>query len=220
MVEYEESVNPIRVYIDALAAHYRVLLALQVKVKNETEIATCAKVLDQSPALAAVRGIEADAKWTMFAKQPMPTLSSKPVSQKRREIQHRIGLLPNLSTTTSCQRPSLEDITTPNSLLSKCRSSFDPARGAGFNVSTQGWLKMETIRIPSPSVFLSSPVVQSAKPPPTTNATPPKRKTTAPKQSSAASKASTGVTKPKQSKSRNGGYSTPKSSYLPIFLAR
>lgn len=154
----------------------------------------------------------------------MPTLPSKPVSQKRREIQHRIGqvlhnsLFTNSSTTT-CQLTSPNTITTPTSLLLKCRPPCDPARGAGFNVSTQSWLKMETITIPSPSVFLSSPVVQSAKLPPPTNATPQKRMATAARQSSASSKTSAGVTKPKQSKSRNGVHNTPKSSYLPLFLA-
>jgi hypothetical protein len=145
----------------------------------------------------------------------MPTWPSKPASQKRREIQHRIGpvlhtsLVPN-SLSTTCQRPSPNSITTPTSSLLKRRSPCDPARGADFNVSTQGRLEMETIRIPSPSVSLSSPVVQSAKLSPPTNTTPRKRKATASKQSSAASKASAGVTKPKQSKSRNGVHGTPK----------
>jgi hypothetical protein len=154
----------------------------------------------------------------MFANQPMPTLLSKTVSQK-----HRIGqvlhtsLIPNISTTT-CQRPSPNSITTPNSLLLKHLPPCDHSRGVDFNVSIQDWLKMETITIPSPSVFLSSPVVQSAKLPPPANATPQKRKATAAKQSSAASKASAGVTKPKQSKSRNGVQSALKSSYLSLFL--
>lgn len=152
----------------------------------------------------------------MFANQPMPTLPSKPVSQKRRELQHRIGqvlhtsFIPNLLTTT-CQRPPPNCITTQDSLSSKRRLPCDPARRVGFNVSTKGWLKMETIRIPSPSVFLSSPVVQSAKLPPPTNTIPQKRKATAAKQSSAPSKVSASVTKPKQSKSRNGVHSTSKS---------
>jgi len=173
---------------------------------------------------AAVRGIEADAKRIMFANQPMPTMPSKPVSQKRPEILHRIGpalhtSLCTKSSTTTCQLSFSNAIITPNSLLLKRCLPCHPPCGAGFDVSTQGLLKMETITIPSPSVFLSSPVVQSAKLSPPTHATPQKRKKTTTKQSSTASKPSAGVTKPKQSKSRNGEHSTPKSSDPPLYLA-
>jgi hypothetical protein len=123
------------------------------------------------------------------------------------------------SSTTTCQLSSLNSIKPPTRLLLKHRSLCDLACVAGLNVSTQSWLKMETITIPSPSVFLSSPFAQSAKLPPPTNPTPPKRKLTTAKQSSVASKTSAGVTKPKQSKSRNGVHSTPQSSYLSLFLA-
>jgi hypothetical protein len=156
----------------------------------------------------------------MFANQPMPTLPSKPVSQKRREILHRIGpalhtSLCTKSSTTTCQQSFSNAITTPNSLLLKRCLPCHPPCGVGFDVSTQGLLKMETITIPSPSVFLSSPVVQSAKLPPPTNTTPQKRKETTTKQS----KPLAGVTKPKQSKSRNGEHNTPKSSDLPPYLS-
>lgn len=155
----------------------------------------------------------------MFANQPIPSMPPKPVSQKRRKIQHRIGpvlhtsLFPNSSNTT-CQRSSSSNITTPNSSLWNRCLTRDPARGAGFDVSTQSWLKMETITIPSPSVFLSSPVVQSAKLPPSNNPTPHKRKAAITKSSSAVAKPSAGIAKPKQSKSRNGVQSSPNSSYL------
>jgi len=143
----------------------------------------------------------------------MPTMASKPVSQKRQEIQHRIGqvlhasLFTNSSTTTYQLSSSIK---IPNTRLLKHSLPRDPAREAGIDVSTEGRLKMETITIPSPSVFLSSPVAQSAKPPPSTNTAPQKRKATSTKQSSASSKPSAGVTKPKQSKSRNGEHSTSK----------
>ena len=59
---------------------------------------------------------------------------------------------------------------------------------------------METITIPSPSAFLSSPVIKPApKPPP-----PPRRKSTTTTKSANATKKQNGVVKPKQSKSRNG----------------
>lgn len=70
---------------------------------------------------------------------------------------------------------------------------------------------METITIPSPSAFLraSSPV-QTAEAPPDPE---PKRRPSAPKQQSvaaaAAKKNAVGVTKPKQSKSRNGTCGSP-----------
>ncbi|PQE30854.1 c6 finger domain-containing protein [Rutstroemia sp. NJR-2017a WRK4] len=60
---------------------------------------------------------------------------------------------------------------------------------------------METITIPSPSAFLSSPVITPApKPPPP----PKKRKQSTSKASNPSAKKETGITKPKQSKSRNG----------------
>ena len=66
---------------------------------------------------------------------------------------------------------------------------------------------METITIPSPSAFLSSPVLKPApKPPP-----PPKRKpiTTSKATGPSSAKKQTGIVKPKQSKSRNGTSATP-----------
>ncbi|RDW67009.1 putative acriflavine sensitivity control protein ACR-2 [Coleophoma crateriformis] len=60
---------------------------------------------------------------------------------------------------------------------------------------------METITIPSPSAFLSSPILESpTKPPPPA----PKRKPTPTKPAASISKKANGVVKPKQSKSRNG----------------
>ncbi|KAH6665179.1 fungal-specific transcription factor domain-containing protein [Halenospora varia] len=58
---------------------------------------------------------------------------------------------------------------------------------------------METITIPSPTAFLSSPVLKPAPEPP-----PPKRKPTAPRATTSAPKRKNGIDKPKQSKSRNG----------------
>ncbi|KAL3417205.1 hypothetical protein PVAG01_11205 [Phlyctema vagabunda] len=66
---------------------------------------------------------------------------------------------------------------------------------------------METITIPSPSAFLSSPVLQSepkpAPPPPPPPATQ-RRKSTTPKATATSTKKQNGIAKPKQSKSRNG----------------
>jgi hypothetical protein len=71
-----------------------------------------------------------------------------------------------------------------------------------IHVATQELRKMETITIPSPSAFLSSPVIKPApKPPPPP---PPKRKPTATTKSTNTTKKQNGVIKPKQSKSRNG----------------
>lgn len=67
---------------------------------------------------------------------------------------------------------------------------------------------METITIPSPSVFLATSPVQSPKeasektPPPKPKASKPKQAT--PKQPASKDKKIAGITKPKQSKSRNG----------------
>lgn len=68
-----------------------------------------------------------------------------------------------------------------------------------IDVSLQEAVEMETITIPSPTAFLSSPVLKPAPEPP-----PPKRKATVPNKTSAAAKKKTGGVKPKQSKSRNG----------------
>ena len=68
---------------------------------------------------------------------------------------------------------------------------------------------MESITIPSPTAFLSSPVLKPApKPPPPP---PPKRKptTTSKATSSSSAKKQTGIVKPKQSKSRNGTSAAP-----------
>ncbi|PMD32911.1 hypothetical protein L207DRAFT_172832 [Hyaloscypha variabilis F] len=59
---------------------------------------------------------------------------------------------------------------------------------------------METITIPSPSAFLSSPVLKPAPEPPP----PPKRKPSTTTKSASPTKKQNGVSKPKQSKSRNG----------------
>ncbi|CAG8974651.1 hypothetical protein HYALB_00010747 [Hymenoscyphus albidus] len=61
---------------------------------------------------------------------------------------------------------------------------------------------METITIPSPTAFLSSPVIKPASEPPP----PPKQRKQPPTKSATATspKRKTGVVKPKQSKSRNG----------------
>ncbi len=171
----------------------------------------------------SVRGIKADARFLrpalVLAKQPMPSGPSKPASQQCCEMQRRIGpvvhaaLVPNPSD-SPCQPPSPNSTTV--STVGERRLLRDRARGAVFDVSTQAGLMMETITIPSPSVFLSSPVVQAAKLPPPTSATPQKRKAAAARLSPAASKESAGLNKPKQSKSRNGGSSAHKFSYRPL----
>ncbi|KAF4624786.1 hypothetical protein G7Y89_g13383 [Cudoniella acicularis] len=58
---------------------------------------------------------------------------------------------------------------------------------------------METITIPSPTAFLSSPVIKPAPEPP-----PPKRKPVPTNKQTTPPKRKTGIVKPKQSKSRNG----------------
>lgn len=71
---------------------------------------------------------------------------------------------------------------------------------------------METITIPSPSAFLSSPVLKPAPEPPPP---PKKRKQSTSKPSAAQSaKKEHSINKPKQSKSRNGKLWMPSFSYL------
>lgn len=62
---------------------------------------------------------------------------------------------------------------------------------------------METITIPSPSVFLDSPTIKPAPEPPPASP-PPKRKSVTTAKTTNAHKKQDGATKPKQSKSRNG----------------
>lgn len=69
-------------------------------------------------------------------------------------------------------------------------------------MSSKEAIKMETITIPSPSVFLSSPVIKPAPEPPP----PPKRKSVKPTKKAGSTKKDAGIIKPKQSKSRNGTY--------------
>lgn len=61
---------------------------------------------------------------------------------------------------------------------------------------------METLTIPSPTAFLSSPVLKPAPEPPP----PPKRKPTSTTRAAAPPKRPSGIVKPKQSKSRNGTF--------------
>ncbi|KAI9743796.1 MAG: hypothetical protein M1818_002530 [Claussenomyces sp. TS43310] len=84
---------------------------------------------------------------------------------------------------------------------------------------------METIIIPSPSAFLSSPVQEAASidPPPPPPQPPParRRKSTTPKETSASdAKKPAGVIKPKQSKSRNGESPHAKSLKLLLVVKR
>jgi len=73
------------------------------------------------------------------------------------------------------------------------------------DVSHTEAVKMETITIPSPSAFLSSPVLKPAPDPPP----PPKRKPSTTTKSASTTKKQNGVSKPKQSKSRNGTLGSP-----------
>jgi hypothetical protein len=79
-------------------------------------------------------------------------------------------------------------------------TAFNVSGRASVDVSLQETVKMETITIPSPSAFLSSPVLKPAPEPPP----PPKRKPAATFKPPSATKKQSGISKPKQSKSRNG----------------
>ena len=73
-------------------------------------------------------------------------------------------------------------------------------------MSAKEAVKMETITIPSPSVFLSSPVIKPApEPPPLPKQRKPNTNKSA-KKATSPTKKDTGVVKAKQSKSRNGMY--------------
>ena len=71
------------------------------------------------------------------------------------------------------------------------------------NVRAPEVLEMETITIPSPSVFLDSPVIKPAPEPPPLPPQP-KRKSSSASKAADAPKKQNGAVKPKQSKSRNG----------------
>jgi hypothetical protein len=110
----------------------------------------------------------------------------------------------NHATCSEILRDNVDFIPATHRQLHSRRIAFNVSVCASANASLQEAVKMETITIPSPSAFLSSPVIKPAPEPPP----PPKRKpSTAPKSASTPKKQN-GISKPKQSKSRNGTLGT------------
>ena len=97
-------------------------------------------------------------------------------------------------------RPSLLFLKVSLSLLYLCSQACFCTPSLSLN--REGLLMAETITIPSPSVFLRSPVQSSAAKPPAK--TSPKRPSVSTKPSVNDQSQNNGVTKRKQSKSRNG----------------
>jgi hypothetical protein len=101
---------------------------------------------------------------------------------------------PHFSNVTSTTHQQLQE-----SVSEGLRAGVIPKRGI-VHVSIQEAITMETITIPSPTAFLTSPVIKPAPEPPPV----PKRKPPPAKASASTTKKKTGIVKPKQSKSRNG----------------